>query len=181
MINLIPPPAKRKLRYEYWVRAVSVWFTIWSVALFAGACILLPAYVLIGSQVSVYQVSATAASEKVVNYETVSASLEQANLQARSVIDEANLPLFSEYISLFEAQQGSGVAITEMRLSREVTGVAPVTVSGTADDRQSLASFRDRLLAIEEVTSVDLPISNLARDKDISFTLTVALRNNTGV
>ncbi len=177
MVNLIPQKAKRRLLIEYWVRAVSVWFTTWAVVLLAGVGILLPAYVLIGLQVDTLQTSASVASEKVANYESVSAALAQATRQAKTIIDESSSPQFSEYITLFSSLQGSGVEVTKMGIYRGAEGVAPVVLNGKATDRQSLASFRDRLLAAEDIVSVDLPISNLAQDKDISFTITVTLHN----
>lgn len=178
MINLIPPSAKRSLLIEYWVRVMSSWLIIWSVALFASASILYPAYVLIGSQVSANEVSADEASEKVASFENVSTSLERASLQARAIVNQLSTPVFSEYIKLFESLQGTGIQLKKIELSREDAGVAPVTLVGVANNRQSLASFRDRLLAEEEVVSVDLPISNLASDKDIQFTITVTLNNS---
>lgn len=178
MINLIPQKAKRNLSIEYWIRVVSVWFTTWAVSLCIGASVLLPTYVLIGSQIDVYEASATAASEKVADYENVSTALVQASLQAKMIMSEMRAPLFSEYITLFEELQGEDVSLTQVSMDRNGGEVSPVALNGVADNRQSLASFRDRLLASEEVVSVDLPISNLARDKDIPFTLTVTLNNN---
>ena len=57
----------------------------------------------------------------------------------------------------------------------------PVNITGTATDRQSLASFRDRMLAHPLISEVNLPISNLATDKDIQFSITVTMTNQTDV
>ena len=178
MINLIPSSARRSLLIEYWVRVLSTWLILWSVSLFASALILYPAYVLIGSQVAVYETSAKEASQKVASYENVSMSLVQASVQAKAIMDELSIPVFSDYIELFEGLQGTGIQINKIGLSRVDNGIAPVLLVGIADNRQSLASFRDRLLAEEQVVSVDLPISNLARDKDIQFSITVTLKNS---
>jgi len=178
MINLIPQSAKRSLLIEYWVRVVSVWLTVWSIAFFVGASILYPAYVLIGYQIEAYETTAQEASQKVLVYENISTSLVQASVQAKTIIDESSELDFSEFIDLFEGLQGTKIHLSQIGLSRNVTGIAPVKLVGVADDRQSLASFRDKLLAEEHVTEVDLPISNLARDKDIQFSITVTLKND---
>lgn len=177
MINLIPPSAKKSLLIEYWVRVASTWLILWSIALLASAAILLPAYVLIGTQVSVYKNSAQEATEKVAGYEDVSRGLVRASQQARVLVDEDSLPVLSEYMTLFEELQGADVQLNQIAISRKEAGFNPITLSGVASDRQALASFRDRLLSKEEITKVDLPISNLARDKDIQFTITVNLEN----
>jgi hypothetical protein len=179
MINLLPAPAKKGILFEYWVRVASVWMIIWSVALIAGTSVLLPAYVLIDSQVQSYADSAAAASQKVANYESVSVSLVEASQQAKMIVDEESLPLFSSYINKFELLQGEGISISVINLIRTETGMAPITIGGVARDRQALASFRDRLLADEAVDAVELPISNLARDKEIAFSITVTLANQT--
>ena len=181
MINLLPLAAKKQVRREYWVRVATAWLMLWTVALFVGASILLPAYVLVGSQISVYELSADEASEQVESYQEVRSALTAASEQARLVVDEAELPVMSKLIDVFEDEQGTDIEFTELQLSREGTDIAPVSISGVAADRQALASFRDRLLALEQVSTVDLPISNLASDRDIKFTLTVTLTNSTDV
>lgn len=176
MINLIPPKAKKSLAIEYWMRVVSVWMILWAITLVAAICILLPAYVLISSQVEVYATSAAEASQKVASYENVSVALVRASQEARAVMDESEVVRFSEYVSLFRSLEGDTVQISEIDLERAVNGFAPARLSGVAVDRQALASFRDRLQAQDVVESVELPISNLAQDKDIPFSLLVEIK-----
>lgn len=177
MINLIPPKAKKSLLVEYWVRVSSVWLIVWAVALFASAAIILPAYVLIGERVEVYSFSSAESSQKVGEYEDVSTSLQQASQRAKIIVDESNLPVFSDYIALFESLQGQGVSLNKIVVSRHEGGLAPAVLAGSANNRQALAFFRDRLLDQPLVISVDLPISNLAEDKDIKFNIIVTLDN----
>ena len=155
------------------MRVISVWFLVWAAVLFMGAAAFLPAYVLIGSQVKTYEQSAQKAIEKVAVYENVSVALVQASQEARVVIDEMALPRLSSYINRIEGLQSEGIIINEMRLNRVDGGVAPIIIQGVAQDRQTLADFRDRLQADSLVKEVELPISNLAQDKDILFTLTI--------
>lgn len=173
MINLIPPQAKKSLLLEYWVRVTSTWLVLWSITLIVSAVILLPTYVLIGGQVDVYKTSAEEASQKVASFKDVSKDLFRASQEAKILVDEAALPNLSDFINLVESLQGSDIELNQINLSRNNQEINPMIISGSAKDRQALASFRDRLLAKEEITSADLPISNLARDKDIQFTITV--------
>ncbi|MCA9360153.1 hypothetical protein H6781_02425 [Candidatus Nomurabacteria bacterium] len=177
MINLIPPSAKKDLKREYWVRVIAVWLLLWSVFLVVGACLLFPVYVLIGSQVAVYKDSAEEASQRVTSYENVTTTLVQASLQAKFVLDEIAVPVFSEQIELFETLEGSEIKINKIYIGRGADGIAPISLSGIASGRQALASFRDRILNLENVEDVDLPISNLAQDKNIPFTIKVTLIN----
>lgn len=181
MVNLIPEKAKRDLKIEYWTRVVSVWLITWSVALFVSAGVLLPANVLIGTQVETYEDSATVAMEKVSGYESISKLLEKTSIQAKTIVDEDNFSKFSQYLILFKSLQSDGLSITRINMSREGGGVAPIVIEGVADNRQILASFRDKLMSAEGVASVDLPISNLASDKDIDFNITVVLNKQKAV
>ncbi len=175
MVNLIPEKAKKDLRIEYWLRVTSVWLILWAVTLLASALILLPTYVLIGEQVSSHEDSATVAMEKVAGYENVSKQLEQTSLQAKDIVDEDKLTKFTEYLHLLNRLQGDGISIKEISLSRKEEIMDPIVISGVADNRKNLAAFRDSLLAAEGIASVDLPISNLASDKNIDFSISIVL------
>lgn len=176
MINLIPPQAKKSLLKEYWVRVFSIWLTLWSVILLLSAVVLLPTYVLIGTQVDVYKNSAEQASQKVAGFQDVSKDLVLASQEARFLVDESLLPDLSDYVTLFEELRGVDIELNKISIMRDGSDMRPASISGLAKDRQSLASFRDRMLADSQIIDVNLPISNLTRDKDINFTITVNLK-----
>lgn len=177
MINLIPGNAKKSITLEYWLRVSTSWFFLWAATFLVAIFILVPAYVLINIQVSVYENSAKIAQERITSYEEVSNSLKNASEQAKLIVDGTKQTMMNEYIALFEQLQYPGIELSKVALARSDKGVTPVILDGRAVDRESLAAFRDRLLAEPTVEAVDLPISNLAKDKDIQFTLTVTMDN----
>jgi len=181
MINLIPQSAKKNIIKEYWIRVFSTWLLLWAFALLCGAAILFPAYILVSSQVAVYEASAELASQKVADYETASVALVRASQQAREVVSQADVTPVSSYIELFTQLQGVEINISRLNLATQGNEMMPVNITGTATDRQSLASFRDRMLAHPLISEVNLPISNLATDKDIQFSITVTMTNQTDV
>jgi hypothetical protein len=181
MINLIPPAAKKRLKFEYWTRVMSVWLLIWAVALVVGASLLFPTYVLIGSQINVFAESAALASEKVSSYENVSKTLVQSSQQASFILNESDLPEISKYIDLLKSLEGSDITIDRIDVNRDGTVLQPIRVTGEADSRQALASFRDRLVAEAVVSEVDLPISNLAQDREILFSISIILNNQADI
>ena len=175
MINLIPAAAKKGLIKEYWVRTVTVWFYLWSVSILLGVFILIPSYVLINSQVSAYKDSAESASKKIANYENVSKELERSGKLATMMNENFAAEDISGYIALFRNLEQDGITISAISISHGEKGIDPIKVAGFADNRQALAAFRDRVVAEATVSSVDLPISNLAKDKDIPFEITVII------
>jgi len=176
MINLIPPEAKNKIIIEYWTRVVSVWSAAITAALIAGICILVPTYVLITIQIGTNESSSKAASEKVSEYESFTKELANANQKAKVISDSANDTPISNLIYMIRSYESSEVTVSKVAMSRIKGGFDPIVVSGEARSRQALAAFRDKLLAEPNVAAVDLPISNLAKDKDIQFNLTVTIK-----
>ena len=178
MANLVPQLAKKRIAFEYWVRVLTAWFLLWAVAFVIGGVLLFPVYIFTKTQVAVHAESASAAEESVVDYETVSAELKQANIQAQLVIEDARKTRASDYVSLFNSLEGQGVVITELNFSKNKTIVEPIRLTGIATDREALAAFRERLLAPPAIATVNLPISSLAKESDITFNMTISMVKN---
>ena len=176
MINLVPPQAKKKITLEYWTRVISIWFLTWSSALVLGIFVLVPTYVLIDLQVSSFSNSAASASQKIASMKDVSKSLNTANEQAKVLIDGLQFGLLSDTAKQFSKLENSELTLSQIIIGRNKDGIGPVTLSGQASNRQALATFRDQLLGLPQVENVDLPISNLAKDKDLQFNLTVTMK-----
>ena len=177
MINLIPPEAKKSIATEYWVRVVTVWLWLLTASAVISAVLLLPVFVLIDTQVSAYRDSVNAAIEKIVTFENVSLELARATTQAQRIMGTDDHVRLSDLVYQLRSLEGTGVALDEVRISRTDGGVSPILITGEAVDRRSLSDFRDRLLANENVSEVDFPIANLAKDRDIPFSMTVTIVN----
>jgi hypothetical protein len=179
MINLIPPIAKKSIATEYWVRVVTVWLWLLTGSAFIGAVLLLPVYVLIDTQIAAYRDSANAAIQQIATFENVSLELARSTKQAQLIMGSDDQVHFSQLIYEIRSLEGQGVALSQIEISRALVGVSPILITGQADDRRSLSNFRDRLLANQNVEAVDFPISNLAKDSDIPFSMMVTIRNQT--
>lgn len=180
MINLIPQSAKKQIVTEYWLRVLTIWLILLSVVAVIGVALMFPVYVLVKTQTDVYRESANAAIQKIAVFENVSADLVEASQQAKIVLDtNIEVPL-SNYLSMFGTLETDTLVLSTFVVNRDKDGVGQVKLSGTAFNRQALADFRDQLLALEEVEKVDFPISNLAKDKDISFNMIVTLKKKNG-
>lgn len=175
MINLIPPRAKKKIIFEYWIRVVSVWMLVLGVMFLVVSLFILPVYVLVNSQVKVYETSAQEAMAKVAEYDLSASALAEANVQAQMLIELRQIKPFSALIDDFNTLQGNDISIDNIDFKRSGTSLGSVQLSGKATDRKALADFRDALMTLPEVKDVHLPIANLAKDKNISFSISVAL------
>ncbi len=175
MINLIPPTAKKKVIKEYWIRVTSVWLFMASVVGVVIALFLLPVYILVTSQVGIYESSASEATAKVAAYDISASQLTKANFEAQKLIELKQIKQFSDLVTEFNKAQGEDIILNDFQFGRSGMSLDTVRLSGEATTRQALATFRDSLLAHSEVKEVNLPISNLTKDKDIKFVIDVVL------
>jgi hypothetical protein len=178
MTNLLPPTAKKQIVFEYWVRVLSVWVILWSVCLLISAFVLWPTYILIVGSSTAYADSVADASERTVKYEQISQELSRATQQAQTIIiNERQIKLSTIFTDIKKAA-GPEVNLSGVNIGRVGIQIDPVQVQGIAPDRQSLAEFKDRLETIEYVTSVNLPIENLASNQDIEFSISVTINSD---
>ena len=65
------------------------------------------------------------------------------------------------------------VRVTSISVAEIASTTATLVLQGVAPTRESLVSFKTRLEGLAAGTKADLPISELAKNKDISFSLKV--------
>lgn len=176
MINLIPPIVRKAVIKEYWTRVISVFLFIVSVVSFCIFVFALPVYVLVSDQVDVYAQSAAEASERVAEYDLSAGALIRANQMAQKIFELREVDRFTDAVTLLESLQSSDITITTFQFNRVKGEVGPVMILGNATTRQALADFRDRLLSQPKISDVVLPISNLAKDRDIEFSISVVFK-----
>lgn len=180
MTNLIPQVAKHRVTMEYWTRVFSVWIFIFSGIIGIAAVLLIPVRVLITSQVDVYAESANEAGREVNEYGLSSSVLIKSSNRAGLILNLSEKRKFSTLVDTLNSLKNNGVTIESLEFSRDETkAINPITMSGKALDRKALADFRETLLSNDEIADVFLPISNLARDKDISFVVTITMASST--
>lgn len=175
MTNLIPPESKKQLVRLYFVRLVSAWSLLWSVALLVGALLLYPTYLLITGTSDAYAQTAQSVNARTAEYDLMVGELNRSNEEAKSIIKATDAPQFSSLLADIWNANGQGVSINSVDLSAENRVVAPYVLQGVATDRQSLALFRNRLEALPYVTEINLPIENLAGNQDIDFVISVTV------
>jgi len=178
MINLIPPAAKKIMVREYWTRVLSVWLILFGTACVIITCLLLPTYLLINIKTSVLKEQATSATEKMASYDISATELQIANRQAQILLQPSEGPLFTDFVTDFKDKSGIGITISDYKFTRTKTA-GSITLSGLANTRQDLADFRDRLEEDERFFKVDLPISNLIKDSNLLFSMTLTLATST--
>lgn len=182
MINLIPPHAHKGVVTEYWLRVFEVWLLLLGSALLIVAVLHLPVYVLLNKQKNTYAVEAAEAQALSLDLNSTQTTIKRTNEIARLLVQQDSSIPFTTYIERLENLTDPQISISEVTLTREDTGqVTSIQLTGMASTRQALADYRRTIEADDLFDTVELPISNLAKDEDILFSVRITPSNPTGV
>lgn len=180
MINLIPPEAQSQIVTEYWFRVVAVWLMMLAVTVGVVAVLLLPAYVLVTNQVSVNTNIAAAIVAESAEQSTTLKLLTQANLYADAVVvSAARPPLLSVFDAIASVTSPEAIIIKNYSFTRSDGALGQIKIDGEALTRRDLISFRDKLTEHPLIEKVNLPIANLAKDKNITFSIMLTVATST--
>lgn len=176
MINLIPPEAKKHVRNEYWVRVISVWLMLLGAGALMVGVLYVPVYVLIQSQLESYSSKYEVASSENSEFVAAEKEVQRANTVALLLSSKKESVKFSDLLETLESLSGPAVAINDFSFSRtETEKVSNITIIGIAQSRQALVAFSQAIENDELFESAEIPISNLAKDSDIPFSIRIVL------
>lgn len=173
MINLLTDDGKGVVRREYRTRLIAVFLWMCTSVLLLGALALLPSYFLSAAK----QEAATEELALIASPSGGSAGTPAAELSlAREMLLALSATLSdiqpSQRITDMLAVRPAGITVLQFEytaLSSEET----VRIQGVAANRDALIAFRKKLSEIPLVSSVELPVSNLAKSTKIEYVLTV--------
>lgn len=174
MINLLPIEQKEALHREYILRLVLIVVSGLIATVFMGAVLLLPSFFLSKTKERVISEQANFLEQK-ADKETADAlrSILTDTKQQLVALSEAGAKSPpSIVVGTALSYKPSGVLVKQVLLDKTNAGLL-LSISGTADNREQLTRFSDGLKEDPLFTSVEFPVSNLARGRDIDFTIKV--------
>ncbi len=174
MINLLPQKEKALITKEYHLRRLALYLEMVLALAVVAALLLLPSYVL-----SLYKKNAAEQSyvqPPMTNQEENKELLSRANkgkaaLSALVPEQPAKMPV--ELVTLITSLKTEDNTITSIKYTFKPPQSFEGVVTGIAANRQSLVAFKNALEAVPGLDKVELPVSNFAKDSNISFSLTI--------
>lgn len=174
--NLLPPAEKLSLAYELRTRALLAVASGLGALLVIGLALLLPTIFFLGF-VKSEVVRSLDLAQRQADQAGLSADadrIENANHRADSVLHhaDATASVSSKINSLIQAVP-SAVAFSSLSYqakSREIV------IQGSSPTRSAFLQFLDALGKVPVVANVSSPISNVIRETNVAFSVTVALR-----
>lgn len=175
MFNLLPDSLKWEIIKEYRLR-LSIVVLIFVVFIeLSFAVFMLPSIVI-----SYYK-----EKEVELRIDVLEKSFGESNTSLiRSTIKSLNNDLntidktlqYSETIPLIDiilSKKTNNIHITDISYTSSGTSTTNILIQGVSLTRDSLVNFKKSLEGSEKFKTIDLPISNLAKDKDIKFSMTM--------
>lgn len=108
---------------------------------------------------------------------TILSELAESNKIIKTLKGQNKNVIYSDIISQIIHQKPSGLTINSFNVvTVNSSSTVPVDVSlqGKASTRDALIKFKNNVEASAFVTKVDLPISDLAKNKDLSFSMKIS-------
>ncbi|HEY4511725.1 MAG TPA: hypothetical protein VJH55_02700 [Candidatus Paceibacterota bacterium] len=173
MLNLLPEDKKVILKNDYLLRFSIVAVLLACLVIVIGIVLLLPSYLLLHA-------TELALEDELRLKQNTESSKEYEKL--RGLIKNANADLATltptevtvrELIELVVNKKGPAISIAHITATRKTDRAVTMLVGGVAKTREDLVAFTRVLEADRAFEKVVLPVSNLAKSKDIVFTLSV--------
>ena len=176
MRNLLSQKDKKILQSEYRLRVSIVVITFLFFTILAGGAQLIPSYFISESKERAAKKLSSIVKESVAKREkdvSITVLLETKEKLKLLTFDENSVSLGAIFKKIID-NKPSGINIDGIFYDKSQTGKGTeILITGEAGAREPLLEFK-KLLGIETLfTDVVLPVSNLASDKDIKFSIKV--------
>ncbi len=176
--NLLPPERLHALVSSYYARLAVVGLGLFVVVLLAAAALLSPSYVYLRETLAIKeallgQSGGEDAGEESLLAARTAALTQRARILTNVVQGRSASSLLREVL----AAPRSGVTLVGLNYT-SATDNKPGTLllSGTALSRDQLRNYQLALMGMPFAASVDLPVNAYAKDTNIPFSMTVALK-----
>jgi hypothetical protein len=172
MFKLLVESDKKKMQREYLVRRIAVALFALDVVIFLAIVGLFPAYLL-----STVRLKNAAERSQALGYLGKSDEGKEARdwfhrtNQELAMLEPSGEPIqASADIKNLLGSKNAGVRLTNL-VWKKSAAETTLAANGIASDRQSLISFEKKINESKLFSSVTLPVSNLAKDRQIDFSL----------
>lgn len=171
MYKLLPDRAKERVRREYLLRRLVVLLSAFILILLVFMVSLFPSYIFS----KVRQKEVAEGTKNMIGRQEEGKGiwddwLMNINLKLKVLAPKLDVDRPSTLMTQVIEERVSGIKINSFTWLKS-EGRSELSVVGVASNRQALLAFENKLNRSEKFLAVTLPVSNLAKDRDISFEL----------
>jgi hypothetical protein len=177
--TLLPEKEIKALKREYRMRLVIFFLFFMSVAVLVGIFSLAPAFVISYTQEkeALEHLKKVEKNRKDKGLDSVVKELSETNLIIKKLEENTNDIVFSKVIFKIIGYKTNGLTIKSFDVSKapNATSTVDVVIQGKASTRDSLISFKNKLESDPLISNLQLPVSDLAKSKDISYSIKISI------
>ena len=123
----------------------------------------------------VYQLDEIDKSSSYQDANTTSLIIESTNVKLKIINTDLEYPKVVPLIRSILSNKIYGISINGLSYKSSEATKATIIVSGVSKSRESLIAYVNALKKSDIFSVVDLPISNLAKDKDVDFSINLTV------
>ena len=173
MLTFLLNEYREKMLREYRLRLSSLYLAFLGVICLIGAALALPQYALLWSQKNAALVQKEAAQKATEgNTGATSAEVKQIKSKLWTIKENENVEPMLKVLERLLSKKIPGISITSVALTRTAE-TGDIKVSGVASTREALVAFSKNLQSEPRYSNAELPVSSLAKNKDISFSISI--------
>lgn len=177
MFNLLPDNVKKEIKTEYKIRLITMIFVfviLLQVSLFIS---ILPSWVISSSkEEDIMLETEDAANAKFFkDSDEITSIISSTNTRLGHITTLLEYPKARPFIDKIISSKTSSIHLNNFVYALNKTD-ATISIQGISGTREALISFSKTLQDSKMFKTVDLPISNLAKDKNISFSMTLVTK-----
>jgi hypothetical protein len=177
--TLLPKKEMKTLQREYWIRLLVVSIFFISCAVVLGIITLIPSYVYtqVQERQALLHKDELLKSRKESGADQVEKSLVESQTIAQKIIEDSDMVAYSDIVQKIISHRSNQILLSGFGLSHGEGTSTPtqIVVQGGAVTREALLNFKKGLDNDTSFTHIDLPLSDLAKSKNITFTVQMTL------
>lgn len=181
-MNLLPTTEKETVKKGFRQRYLIIILLLVLCALIAGTVMLIPAYLLADARLNEIEIEFQSVNDH--NDPTMSEFTKvPREIQSKLQVFEKNLEDSSvvSKIAQIAGARPAGLTINSFSYSHiegsDDESDIKIAISGKAATRKSLITFAENLRGFKEFSDVDVPVSNLTKEKDIPFSINLLVKH----
>ncbi len=177
MFNVLPNNLKKLIVNEYHLRVVIGFCICFICIMLCTVVFLLPSWLLgsIKQKTMADRVAMLEQAPTTGHTTTVSRTITSTNILLHSINTSFAYPPAKPLLDAILSGRGTGIRLSEFSYSVDDATHSSLVLQGVSNTRNALVSYVKSLQNSGLFTSVDLPVSDLAKDTDITFTLNLSV------
>jgi len=181
MFNLLPDNLKEQIISEYKLRKLTLGVIFLLFIQVSFLVFLFPSWL-----VSIYkerdilkQTEEMSKSSLVSNINTAVSTINSTNTKLKVLTTVLEYPKFTPFVNAILSKKTNNIQINAIMYTSTEASMATISIQGISSTRESLVSFVKNLENLGLFEKVNLPVSNLAKEKNINFfiDLTITIKN----